>query len=54
MFPHTRHVESVVYLEAKKDYRKQKSYGSDYLMHKEKNRNSRTSRNICDTHWDGA
>ena len=55
MFPHTRHVESVVYLEAKPDPRKAKSnYGSDYSMFKEKNRGSRTSRNICDTHWDGA
>lgn len=54
MFPHTRHVESVVYLESKKDYRKQKSYGSDYAMFKEKNRNSNSYKNICDTHIDGA
>ena len=25
-----------------------------YSMFKEKNRGSRTSRNICDSHWDGA
>jgi 23S rRNA (uracil1939-C5)-methyltransferase len=55
MFPHTRHVESVVYLEAKPDPKKPKSnYGSDYSMYKEKNRGSKTSRNICDSHWDGA
>lgn len=54
MFPHTRHVESVVYLESKKDYRKQKSYGSDYAIFKEKNRNSNLYKNICDTHIDGA
>ena len=54
MFPHTRHVESVVYLESKKDYRKKKSYGSDYAIFKEKNRNSNSYKNICDTHIDGA
>ena len=55
MFPHTRHAEAVTYLEAKPDPKKVKtSYGSDYSMFKEKNRGSRTSRNICDSHWDGA
>ena len=54
MFPHTRHVGLVVYLESKKDYRKQKSYSSDYAMFKEKNRNSSSHKNICDTHIDGA
>ena len=55
MFPHTRHAEAVVFCEAKADPRKPRSsYGSDYSMFKEKNRGSRTSRNICDSHWDGA
>ena len=49
------HAEAVTYLEAKPDPKKVKtSYGSDYSMFKEKNRGSRTSRNICDSHWDGA
>ena len=39
----------------KKPQKKYKNrYGSDFRMWKEKNRSRSTSRNICDTHIDGA